>query len=115
MSYIRGCQECKQRSEERSLNKYNIHSGLAIHDKNGMVDAVYTYTFVYQVPDVSVSSVIHVSYMFSFDTNWISTHLIGIGLLSTSVLIEYSENLWKNICVPCTQMELTDGNRGLLI
>nr|CAH8875136.1 unnamed protein product [Trichobilharzia regenti] len=25
------------------------------------------------------------------------------------------KNLWKNIYVPCTQMELTDGNRGLLI
>nr|CAH8827798.1 unnamed protein product [Trichobilharzia regenti] len=56
------CQECKQCLEERSLNKYNIHSGLANHDKNGMVDAAYTYTFVYigkQIPDVSVSSVIH--------------------------------------------------------
>nr|CAH8828933.1 unnamed protein product [Trichobilharzia regenti] len=41
------CQECKQCLEERSLNKYNIHSGLANHDKNGMVDAAYTYTFVY--------------------------------------------------------------------
>nr|CAH8847423.1 unnamed protein product [Trichobilharzia regenti] len=40
-------QECKQCPEERSLNKYNIHSGLANHDKNGMVDAAYTYTFVY--------------------------------------------------------------------
>uniref|UniRef100_A0AA85IZ20 Uncharacterized protein n=1 Tax=Trichobilharzia regenti TaxID=157069 RepID=A0AA85IZ20_TRIRE len=57
-----GCEECKQCSEERSLNKYDIHSGLANHDQNGMVHAAYTYTHVYigkQVSDVSVSSVIH--------------------------------------------------------
>nr|CAH8839057.1 unnamed protein product [Trichobilharzia regenti] len=93
-------QECKQCPEERSLNKYNIDSGLANHDKNGMVDAANTYTHVY-LDLHSLSELI--------------LNSVGISWLSTSVLREYSENLWKNIYVPCTQMELTDGNRGLLI